>query len=274
MWRRWQLPCIALSLNNGMLICITRDVITSTVKRKHNNSSSAPPWDRLGWPTLALWRDALELWLSQTHKNAHMCTLARTHTRACTHGHTVAHSRKLLGAQLFLSAHAVQLVSCWPPLLKHGHTRTHTHTSKRTSAFIQMLLRCTHQHATSPAGWGSCRNVDRFDLCLYKKKKKKHLFTIFPKITLGTVFFFFLSFILLFFWLCFTRTWQDLSLVFCICILSCNSRLPFWRWAADRVEKAVSGSSTVNTVQFRGKKQNVFLSLEVMLQCWWLERLS
>lgn len=89
MWRHWQLPCIALSLNNGMLICITRDVITSTVKRKHNNSSTAPPWDRLGWPTLELLRDALELCLSQPrHESTHMCA----HTHMCMAPWTHSHS--------------------------------------------------------------------------------------------------------------------------------------------------------------------------------------
>lgn len=96
MWRRWQLPCIALSLNNGMLICITRDVITSTVKRKHNNSSSAPPRDRLGWPTLALQRDALKLGLSQAHTGVH------THAYAHTHTHTHIYTRT--AAQSFWSA--------------------------------------------------------------------------------------------------------------------------------------------------------------------------
>lgn len=130
MWRCWQLPCIALSLNNGMLICITRDVITSTVKRKHNNSSSAPPWDRLGWPTFALWRDALELRLSQAQ--------TPTHTYTRSHSDRVTHSRKLSGAQRFCT--------CGPALLSAvGLFSENTvgnalclHTHRR--AFIQMLL--------------------------------------------------------------------------------------------------------------------------------------
>lgn len=125
MWRRWQLPCIALSLNNGMLICITRDVITSTVKRKHNNSSSAPPWDRLGWPTLALWRDALELWLSQAHTRAH--SYAHAHTQMYMHTCTHTHSHSVM--QTFRSATlvfrpfspALQLLACT------SGTQVHTH---------------------------------------------------------------------------------------------------------------------------------------------------
>lgn len=141
MWRRWQLPCIALSLNNGMLICITRDVITSTVKRKHNNSSSAPPWDRLGWPTLALWRDALELWLSQTHTLTH--TRAHLHTHARKHGHTVTHAN-FFGVQLS-SLHMQSSSSAAG--LRSSSTRTLLGAEK----CIQMLLRCTHWHAMSPA---------------------------------------------------------------------------------------------------------------------------
>lgn len=125
MWRRWQLPCIALSLNNGMLICITRDVITSTVKRKHNNSSSAPPWDRLGWPTLALWRDALELWLSQAHTRAH--SYAHAHTQMYMHTCTHTHSRSVM--QTFQSATllfrpfspALQLLACTSGTQVHSH---------------------------------------------------------------------------------------------------------------------------------------------------------
>lgn len=113
MWRRWQLPCIALSLNNGMLICITRDVITSTVKRKHNNSSSAPPWDRLGWPTLALERDALELRLSQAHTKVH------THTYVCACMHALGWPLKLSRVQLSSSHMQSSNISCWAPTVKH-----------------------------------------------------------------------------------------------------------------------------------------------------------
>lgn len=52
-----------------MLICITRDVITSTVRIKHNNTSAAPPRDESGWPTL------------QHQRGAHMHTNTGAHTR-------------------------------------------------------------------------------------------------------------------------------------------------------------------------------------------------
>lgn len=125
MWRRWQLPCIALSLNNGMLICITRDVITSTVKRKHNNSSSAPPWDRLGWPTLALWRDALELWLSQAHTRAHSYAHARTqmYMHTCTHTHSRSVMQTFQSATLLFRpfSPALQLLACTSGTQVHSH---------------------------------------------------------------------------------------------------------------------------------------------------------
>jgi len=128
-----------------MLICITRDVITSTVKRKHNNSSSAPPRDRLGWPTFALWRDALELWLSQAQTRTH----THTHTHACARSHTHTHTRthSHLLTQTFWStacffAHAVQLISCWPPLLGHGQTRTSPRAHRPTRKCI--LSKCSH----------------------------------------------------------------------------------------------------------------------------------
>lgn len=223
MWRRWQLPCIALSLNNGMLICITRDVITSTVKRKHNNSSSAPPWDRLGWPTLALWRDALELWLSQTH--------TRTHTRAHTHTHlymqtrTHSHSRKLFWSAAFIFAHAVQLISCWPLLLKHTHSAV-----------------CTKVHSDTPQMHSLTCNVSSWIKLIISFSISVHFFS--------SPFCFFFVF-------CFARAWQECVQLY-ICILSCDSQLPLWRWTADRVETAVPGSSTVNTMLFVGRNKMYF----------------
>lgn len=210
--------------------------------------------------------------LTRTH--THVCTLAH----ACTHVHAHTDSRSLTHANFwersFSCPHMQSSSSAAGLRSLNMGTHTRAHTCKRTSAFM-MLLRCTHWHATSPAGWGSCRNVDRFDLCLYKKKTTTSFHHLSKDHSWHCFFFFFLSFILLcFFGFVLPEHGKTWAWFFRICILSCNSRLPFWRWAADKVEKAVSGSSTVNTVQFRGKKQNVFLSLEVMLQCWWLERLS
>lgn len=139
MWRRWQLPCIALSLNNGMLICITRDVITSTVKRKHNNSSSAPPWDRLGWPTLALWRDAPELWISQTHTGTHKFTH--------THKYVDTQSHKLFAVPLS-SSHILSSSSAACLHCSDTHTQLFAHMLRLNC--ILPLYSCTHCHADSP----------------------------------------------------------------------------------------------------------------------------
>ena len=173
--------------------------------------------------------------LTQEHTHTH----THTHTHAGTHGHTVTHLRKLFGAQLFSS----HMLSSSSAAGLHS-SNTGTHASKRTSAFILMLsLTC---------------NVSRWikfmsEFCLISVSKKRP-FSVFQKITLGT----FCSFLLLlFFGLCFARIWQEWAR-FYICILSCASCLPFWRRAADRVEKAVCGSSTVNTVQFVGRNKMYF----------------
>lgn len=79
MRRRWQLRCITPSLNNGMLICITRDVITSTVRRKHNNTSAAPPWDELGWPTLQRQGGALGIHTHTHAKDSSHCSCLPAH---------------------------------------------------------------------------------------------------------------------------------------------------------------------------------------------------
>lgn len=208
MWRRWQLPCIALSLNNGMLICITRDVITSTVKRKHNNSSSAPPWDRLGWPTLALWRDALELWLSQAHTRAHSYAHAHTHTdvhaHVYTNTHRVTQSCKLFGAQLCSSAHSVQRFSCWPAPLEQRY------------AHIKL---CTRLLATQISS-GHAR--------FFFSKKPSFIKLLCCHISL-----------------IFTKAlfYQNMATLlgpffFTSVYYPSISHLPFWRWAADRVEKS------------------------------------
>lgn len=220
-----------------MLICITRDVITSTVKRKHNNSSSAPPWDRLGWPTLALWRDALELGLNSSLTRTHGCTCARFGG----HGRGNARGKTFFGGE---SAHfhlrhvGVEVISCGPApaytlmLLNEGFSWTSVSKKWLKSHTLLEHIKTLYLSA--------CLDIDRCTpVCFLHNGWRAQIIH-----------------------LCFTLQTH-------ICHFSDELQLE-----EKRSRCAWLALSTVNAMHFVGSNKMYFSVWEVMLQCWWLERLS
>lgn len=127
----------------------------------------------MGWPTLALWRDALELWLSQTH------TRTYTHTCVHTHGHTVTHSRKLFGAQLsFLHKQSSSSAAGLLSSNTGTHTLNHAHISKRKCIYSDALQ--MHSWTCNISSWIKFM----LEFCLISVSKKCP-FTRFQKISFG-----------------------------------------------------------------------------------------
>lgn len=217
-----------------MLICITRDVITSTVKRKHNNSSSAPPWDRLGWPTLALWRDALELGLNSSLTRTHGCTCARCggHGRGNARGKTFFWGES---AHFHLWHAGVEVISCGPAPAYTAEWRF------QLDFCLREMTKITHPFGTYKTLYlSACLDIDRCTpVCFLHNGWRAQIIH-----------------------LCFTLQTH-------ICHFSDELQLK-----EKRSRRAWLALSTVNAMHFVGSNKMYFSVWEVMLQCWWLERLS
>lgn len=144
-------------------------------------------------------------WSSGLAKLTQEHTVMRTHTHRCTctrvHTHTVAQSCKLFGAQLCSSAHSVRRFSCWPAPLEHT----------LNCARVYWLLR----YLPDMQGFFSLQET-----IVYQTVMLPH-FTYFYK-----------GFVL-------PEHGNTLrSSFFTSVYYPSISHLPFWRWAADRVEKS------------------------------------
>lgn len=135
------------------------------------------------------WSSGLAKLTQETH------TCAHSHMHARTDGHTLTQT---FWSAAFFFAHAVQLISCWPALLKHRYTHTlslaHKDKCMYSDALQMPSLTC------NVSSW--IKFMLEFRLI---SVATNCLSTMFQKINRGTfcLFFFF------FFWLCCARTWQD-----------------------------------------------------------------